>query len=611
MAVHERLPRGSNKTPKPIKTRCPPSFIHQKTITLLLPEHTKTYMTVEDPQNRLYKDAQQEAKVTAKTQAKGGASSALPASTRARPADMPHRALVTSICWFRTDLRIHDNPSLVASLLDQASTHLLPLYILDPRYIDLSRLPHSPFTAARTRHYRFPRCGIHRSRFLCQALDDLRARLQRHGSTLLVRYGKPEDVLPGIVNALLSNGTAVSNVHCAMDVAAEEITIEQSVAKRLAALGVPLIMHDCGTMVALADLPFPLRNLPDVYTAFRTRVEALPNMVRPCVAVPPRFKLLPDVPPPPPASAYPTTDLADTLLPLVSPLPIPDMDARSAHPFRGGETAALARLNAYLTTHAVATYKHTRNGLVGDTYSTKFSAFLSHGCLSPRTIYHALKKYEQQHAHTTDTYWVIFELLWRDYFRFVALKHGSKLFHPYSLRGCAKHAWSTDVESSTALALCGGVTGVPFIDASMRELVATGYTSNRSRQNVASFVTKDLCLDWRIGAELYESHLVDHDPSSNYGNWAYAAGIGNDPREDRKFNVIKQAFDYDPQGEYVRLWIPELCDLSTAVVHVPWKTPLPKEVYPHPIVIAPEWKRHADRGNHENDRQVVGKRRGM
>ena len=101
-------------------------------------------------------------------------------------------------------------------------------------------------------------------------------------------------------------------------------------------------------------------------------------------------------------------------------------------------------------------------------------------------------------------------------------------------------------------AWCDGKTGIPFVDANMRELKLSGFMSNRGRQNVASFLVKDLGLDWRLGAEWFESQLLDHDVCSNYGNWNYSAGIGNDPRENRKFNMIKQGLDYDKDGEYIR-----------------------------------------------------------
>ncbi|CAH1793089.1 unnamed protein product [Owenia fusiformis] len=237
-------------------------------------------------------------------------------------------------------------------------------------------------------------------------------------------------------------------------------------------------------------------------------------------------------------------------LPTMSDLGVQEIapDKRSAFPFSGGETSALDRLNKYLwETDSVAVYKETRDGMVGSDYSTKFSTWLANGCLSPRQIYWELKKYESKRTSNQSTHSVVFELLWRDYFKYVGLKHGDKLFNLDGIMG-KQIEWKQDQKLFEAWK--EGRTGVPYVDANMREMAATGYMSNRGRQNVASFLTNDLKLDWRMGAEWFESMLIDHDVCSNYGNWQYSAGIGNDPSQDRKFNVVKQGLDYDPQGEY-------------------------------------------------------------
>ena len=160
-----------------------------------------------------------------------------------------------------------------------------------------------------------------------------------------------------------------------------------------------------------------------------------------------------------------------------------------------------------------------------------------------------------------------------------------------------------------------GRTGVPFVDANMRELLVTGYMSNRGRQNVASFLVHDLGLPWTLGAEHFESHLVDHEPASNYGNWQYLAGVGNDPREDRVFNVIKQAGDYDAEADFVKTWCPELARFPKPYVQTPWLAPLDVQrqsgciittsyeaqaaggpdgcaTYPRPLVESPAWKKY-------------------
>ncbi|MGA1624603.1 MAG: FAD-binding domain-containing protein, partial [Prochlorothrix sp.] len=165
------------------------------------------------------------------------------------------------------------------------------------------------------------------------------------------------------------------------------------------------------------------------------------------------------------------------------------------------------------------------------------------------------------------TYWMVFELLWRDFFRFTAAQAGSTLFRSSGIQGLDV-PWTVDWELFDRWR--SGQTGYPFVDANLRELAATGFMSNRGRQNVASFLTKNLGLDWRMGAEWFESLLIDYDGCSNWGNWNYTAGVGNDGRGFRYFNLVKQARDYDPQGDYVRHWIPELAAIPGDRIHQPW-----------------------------------------
>ncbi|KAK9527706.1 hypothetical protein VZT92_014245 [Zoarces viviparus] len=198
----------------------------------------------------------------------------------------------------------------------------------------------------------------------------------------------------------------------------------------------------------------------------------------------------------------------------------PAADPRSAFPCSGGESQALARLQHYFwDTDAVATYKETRNGLIGADYSTKFAPWLAMGCLSPRYIYHQIQQYERERTANQSTYW--------DYF-VGGVKYGNRLFQIKE----KSVPWNKDMGLFNAWK--EGGTGVPFMDANMRELAMTGFMSNRGRQNVASFLTQDLGLDWRMGAELFE-YLLEMTP-----------------RETRKFNMIKQGLDYDNNGDYVR-----------------------------------------------------------
>jgi deoxyribodipyrimidine photo-lyase len=210
--------------------------------------------------------------------------------------------------------------------------------------------------------------------------------------------------------------------------------------------------------------------------------------------------------------------------------------------------------------------------------------------LSPRYIYWQIQEYESQRIRNDSTYWLVFELLWRDYFRFICAKHGDRIFYRSGLQGI-RMDWKEDVDRFELWR--AGKTGFPLVDANMQEIAATGFMSNRGRQNVASFLTKNLGINWQWGAEWFESILIDYDVCSNWGNWNYTAGVGNDARGFRFFNITKQAKDYDPDGLYVKHWLPVLQKIPAAKVHEPWKL-LPVEQerldvrigvdYPNPIV---------------------------
>lgn len=267
---------------------------------------------------------------------------------------------------------------------------------------------------------------------------------------------------------------------------------------------------------------------------------------------------------------------------------------QSAHPFTGGSKAAVERVQHLIESGSMTSYKDTRNGLLGLDFSTKLSAWLALGSISARQVHWMLMDFEDGKTElgsqaqgygkgeSKGTAGVRFELLWRDYMRLCTRKFGSRLFFVEGYRQDRSSSWkyisspfskttekknnhgSNDADTKVAIErFIQGRTGTGLIDASQRELFLTGWTSNRARQNVASFLAKHLGIDWRIGAEWYEANLVDFDVSSNWGNWQYVAGVGNDPRGDaRVFNPVKQAVDYDDNGEYVRAWVPELRDVG-------------------------------------------------
>jgi len=482
----------------------------------------------------------------------------------------------TVICLLRNDLRVHDNEVLLWA--HRNGDYIIPLYCFDPDHFK------------GTWHFSFPKTGPHRAKFLLESVQDLKKNLISQNSNLVSEISKPLDCIKRLTKYCSEISKPVVDVVFQKEVTFEEINVENNIKEFCKNHDINVQEIWGSTMYHTQDLPFKSRAaIPDTYTQFRKEVESK-SKVRPVLAMPQSLK---PIPPGLPLGSVPD----------LQALGVQDeyqVDQRSAFPFSGGETQALERVRQYLWgTHSVAKYKETRNGLVGKNYSTKFSPWLALGCISPRSIFSMIKKYEKEEVANQSTYWVLFELIWRDYFKFVCQKYGDRVFYLSGILN--KHLpWSQDMDKFRAWA--DGRTGVPFVDANMRELKCTGWMSNRGRQNVASFLVKDLGLDWRLGAEWFESQLLDHDVCSNYGNWNYAAGIGNDPRENRKFNMIKQGMDYDGEGEFVRLWVPELKGLKGGKVHVPW-TLNERELefagvelgvtYPKPLVIAPEWNRHA------------------
>jgi deoxyribodipyrimidine photo-lyase len=228
------------------------------------------------------------------------------------------------------------------------------------------------------------------------------------------------------------------------------------------------------------------------------------------------------------------------------------MDSRTAFPFTGGCLSAKERLNYYLwESKKVSFYKKTRNGLLGKDYSSKFSAWLANGSISPREIYWQIKSFEKDIMKNQSTYWMIFELIWRDFFKYISLKYGNKIF---KIGGILEKEYTWLEDHKKFQNWVDGRTNEPFVNANMIELKCTGWMSNRGRQNVASFLSKELLIDWRWGAYYFESMLIDYDVHSNYGNWMYVSGVGNDPR-DRKFNIKFQADRYDPNNKFQNLWL--------------------------------------------------------
>ena len=240
-----------------------------------------------------------------------------------------------------------------------------------------------------------------------------------------------------------------------------------------------------------------------------------------------------------------------------APAPGPDQgDPRSAFPFRGDETSALARLQHYVfDSDGLKTYKASRNQLVGSEFSSKFSPFLANGSLSVRRIWHTLEAHQAIFGPSEGCDWMRQELLWREFFLWSEQAHGEAFHSESGIQGRLPNA-NPDQElfRRWTRAECGH----GLIDAQMRELNATGYLSNRGRQWVASHFVNSLRLPWTWGARYFEWMLIDADPALNTGNWAYLAGVGSDPRSfggsPRRFDLEGQAQRYDPDGSHMQLW---------------------------------------------------------
>jgi deoxyribodipyrimidine photo-lyase len=417
---------------------------------------------------------------------------------------------LTSIVWFRQDLRIHDHlPFTNAS--KNSGTKILGLYVL-PDFNEI--MPEG-----------FPRWSPLRIRFLLESLQALDLQLKTLGGRLVLLKGPASDAFKHV-----SAAVNIQKIYAYSYPGVEEQEDEQS----LIHAGFNLQLHHGHSLIHPDDLPFAINNLPKVFTAFRRKVEEK-ILIRPPLSAPENLSFF-------------DTQIGQSVETLASNFELPvGHDDRSSIPFQGGEISGLQRLHGYFSnTELASNYKQTRNQLNGEDFSTKFSLWLANGSLSPRLIYKKLKAFEADYGPNDSTYWIFFELLWRDFFFFNALKQGN-VFFGFSKRHQMINPRALDFWRN-------GETSDAFINAAMNELKMTGYMSNRLRQNVASYLIHHLNGDWVSGARYFESQLIDYDCYSNYGNWTYLAGKGNDPRPDRVFNPERQASMYDSDGSFQKLW---------------------------------------------------------
>ena len=424
------------------------------------------------------------------------------------------------LVWFRNDLRVEDNTVLNQAIKNHK--HVIAVYCFDLRHFEMDK-------------FGFKKTEQFRAKFLIETIHDLKKKLKALNIDLLVYIEKPEIAIKAIIETF-----NINSVYLQKEWTTEESSVFQNVKS---ALSHTILFKDYFDQFLFhpKDIDMSFSEIPKVFTNFRKHIEKQSKV---------RFSVENN------EIKNNISSENNTQIPTLKDLGFEDFEAHpnTAFPFKGGETKAMERLQHYFfETKKLGFYKKTRNGLIGKDYSSKFSPWLANGSISARTIYWQVKQFEKEHYKNQSTYWLTFELIWRDYFKYISLKHGNCMF---KIGGILQKDYEWKNNKNVIQKWINGETKSAFVNANMIELKKTGWMSNRGRQNVASYFAKDLKLDWRIGAAYFESMLIDYDVHSNYGNWLYVSGVGNDPR-DRKFNVHLQAERYDANGKFQNLWLQE------------------------------------------------------
>ena len=453
------------------------------------------------------------------------------------PGQKPARV---ALLWLRRDLRLHDHPALAAAL--DGAQHVVPAYVLDPRLLE------------------GPRASANRNWYLLHTLAELAESLAARGAPLVVRTGRPEEAIPQ-----LADEAGAAAVLATRDVSPFSRARDRAVGEALAASGRRLHLKR-GLLVAEPEEVQTDDGRPlTVFTPFSRRWAAVPR--RDLLDAPDAISSLPPgalASEPIPAPPDPTADPA--LLP------------------RPGEAAARERLARWAASPALGAYADGRNDLAAEGTS-RLSADLKFGTLSPLEVLQAAE------GPGDGRRVFVSELCWREFYAHV-------LWHfPHVVRGAYRPAYDAVpwVDDAPGLAAWrAGRTGYPVVDAALRQLATSGWMHNRARMIAASFLAKDLLVDWRHGEAHYLAHLVDGDVAANNGGWQWTAGTGTDAAPYfRVFNPVSQGRRFDPHGAYVRRWVPELARVPDAHVHEPWTMPPDVQAaagcvigrdYPAPIV---------------------------
>jgi deoxyribodipyrimidine photo-lyase len=418
-----------------------------------------------------------------------------------------------SIVLFTRDLRVGDNPSLAAAAAE--AEHVVPTFVFDDRIL------RSSFAAPNRMH------------FMVDCLVDLRSSLRGLGADLVVRRGDPvREVLA------LARAADADTVHLAGDVTAMARRREEQLAAVCAGAGIELRVHPGPTVVEPGAVTPTGGDHYKVFTPYWKAWQSYPW--RPVVPTPAALSLPPGL-----DAVGDLPDPAD----LVDGLPSPGLAP-------GGESVGRSLMNRWVGDE-LASYDDGHDDLPGNRTS-RLSPHLHFGCLSALEVATRLGPRPGGGAYVR-------QLCWRDFHHQVTAAFPAMATEDYRDRG---HDWRGEGEDFEAWAT--GATGYPIVDAGMRQLRLEGWMHNRARMITASFLTKDLHVDWRLGARHFLHWLVDGDIANNSGNWQWTAGTGNDTRPNRVFNPLRQAERFDPQGDYVRRYVPELAGVEGKAVHTPW-----------------------------------------
>jgi deoxyribodipyrimidine photo-lyase len=454
--------------------------------------------------------------------------------------------MTTTIVLFTRDLRVTDHPALAAAA---EAGEVVPLFVLDESIL--------------TGRYN----AANRARFLADSLADLDESLRGLGARLLIRRGDPAREVVSVAHEAGAQAVVAS-----ADVSAYAQRRQRRLRQACDEAGLALSLYPGITVVQPGALAPASGDHYRVFTPYyRQWAKAAP---RPLVATPSRL-CLPD------GWQLADSGRGDRALPTADELVT---GANSPQLAPGGETEGRRRARAWLDGE-IAGYSDGHDAL-GEDATSRLSPYLHFGCLSPAELAErAEAAREAEVREGSDGHGpagFVRQLCFRDFHHQVLSAHPEAAHRDYRPRG---DAWRRDPQAFAAWR--EGRTGYPIVDAGMRQLAAEGWMHNRARLVTASFLCKDLYLDWRQGAWHFFDLLVDGDVANNALNWQWVAGTGNDPRPNRVFNPVRQAQRYDLEGAYVRTWVPELAHITGSAVHTPWELAADERAkldYPAPIV---------------------------